>query len=463
MAAPASIGFFFNTMFNVVDTWFAGRLSTEALGGLSLSFPVFLVVLAIGVGVSSGASSLIANALGARQTDTANGLLLQALSFGVLAGAVISLPLAVFLPELFGLFDAQGEALQAALSYTRVILAGGVLFVINYVLNAGLASRGDTRSFRNFLIAGFLLNVGLDPLLMYGLRVGGLTVIPATREAGIALATIIVQLGGTVYLGLRLARAGAFRGATLRELVPQAAAFRQLLSLGLPSTVGFLTMAAGTFVITFFVSRFGPNAVAAYGTAIRIEQIALVPTIGLNIALAALVGQNNGAGRLDRVASSYRMALLFGLLIMAGVLTPVILLAPRLLGQFTANAEVVGIALAYLYIQVLTYYSYVAMNLSNAVLQGLKRPAAIMWVGLYRQLLAPLLVFPLLTTVAGLGVRGVFWGLVLVNWSATAATLLHAHRRLRLAALGPASGGEAVRTASAPVFGCAEPETLQTV
>ena len=193
-----------------------------------------------------------------------------------------------------------------------------------------------------------------------------------------------------------------------------------------------MTMALGTFVITYSVGRYGTNAVAAYGAAIRIEQVALIPTIGLNIALGTLTGQNNGAGRLDRVRQSFNTSLLYGGIIMAAVLTPVILFARPLMRLFTAEPEVIKIGMAYIYIEALTFYSYVVLHQSNSLLQGMKKPGMIMWVGLYRQIPAPLAIFPLFAVGIGLGVNGIWWGLSVVNWSAALFILYFALRLLRL-------------------------------
>ena len=431
MAVPASVGFFFNTMFNVVDTYYAGQLSTDALAALSLSFPLFMVVLSVGIGVGAGTNALIANALGSGQEEKAGLYQAQAVSFAVIGTILIAVPLYAALRPIYLLFDAQGEVLAGGLRYMRVIVAGGIVIVLVNTLNAGLQARGNTKTFRNVVLIAFLLNIGLDPLFMFGLEVGGVQLMPALEEAGVAVATILVQFLGLLIVGRTLRLSGGFDGCDRRSFVPRREIFKEIGGQSLPAALNFLTIALGAFVINYFVSRFGRNAVAAYGTALRIEQIALLPTIGLNVALASLVGQNNGAGRLDRVKLSYKRSLEFALIAMVLILTPVILFAPTLLSIFTDTQEVISIGRRYLYIQVLTLFSYVAMNQSNAVRQGLKRPAMIMWVGAYRQLAAPFVVFPLLIGPAGLGVAGVWWGLVIVNWTAALATLFHTRRKLK--------------------------------
>ncbi|MCF7929628.1 MAG: MATE family efflux transporter [Spirochaetales bacterium] len=450
MAAPASVGFLFNTLYNVIDTYWGGQFSTDVLASLSLSFPVFLILLSAGMGIASGTSALIANALGGGSRERAYLYQGQAIGLSVAVAAVLIVPMILSLRSIFTFMGAEPALLDTAFRYSSILVGGSVFFIINAVFNASLTARGDTKTYRNFLILGFLLNIGLDPLLMFGLDIGGFTLIPPMREAGIALATILIQAVGSVYLGRKMIQAGGLgpgpdtasspaadtaapAPSRLGLLRPRLEYWREIGGQGAPAALNMAAMALGTFVITSFVARFGTSAVAAYGAALRIEQIALIPTIGLNIALATMVGQNNGAGRLDRVRQSYRTSLLFGLILMAFILTPVLLFGRSLIGLFTSDSRIISIGLRYLYIQGITFYSYVLMNQSNSIMQGLKRPGMIMWIGLYRQIAAPFLVFSLLTTAAGLGVDGVWWGLVIVNWTAALFTLWWSRRLLRIA------------------------------
>src|SRR6266568_3123145 len=120
LAIPAGTGFFFNTMFNVVDTWYGGRLSTTALAAMSLSFPVFFIILSIGAGVSTGATALIGNALGRHAHDEARQYILQSFSFAIIhAVALTTLGLAC-VPHIFGYMGATREYLSLSLAYMNV-------------------------------------------------------------------------------------------------------------------------------------------------------------------------------------------------------------------------------------------------------------------------------------------------------------------------------------------------------
>lgn len=430
IAIPASLGFFFNTMFNVVDTYYAGQLSTDSLAALSLSFPMFFILLSVGIGILSGSAALISNSLGAGETERAVRFQMQAITLAVIITIVLAIPLYLSLPALFRFFGAEGAVLDGGLRYMRVIAAGAVVMVLANTLNAGLQARGDTRTFRNMLIVISVLNIALDPVLMFGWAPGGRQIVPRLEEAGTALATILLYSGGALYLFTRARRAGSFEGASIAWLIPHRTYMRELIGQSAPASLNYMIMTLGSFVINFYISRFGRDPVAAYGAGLRIEQIALLPMLGINTALATLTGQNNGAGRIDRIREALTTALRYGLIVMAVILPVVLLAAPFLLGLFTDTEAVIRIGRTYLYIQGVTFFSYVLINLANSIVQGLKRPVMIMWVSLYRQVAAPFVVFPLLAFTAGLEETGVFWGIAAINWSAAIASVWWARRKL---------------------------------
>lgn len=431
IAIPASLGFFFNTMFNVVDTYYAGQLSTDSLAALSLSFPIYFIMMSVAIGIQSGGGALIANALGEGDRRRAVVYQVQAITLALMVTVTLAVPLFFSLPAIFRFFGAEGPVLAGGLRYMRVIVAGAVFMILANTINAGLQARGDTRSFRNLLIVMSIVNVGLDPILMFGVEVGGTTIIPRLEEAGTALATVSLYALGSVYLLRCARRAGSFDGTTARDFLPRWGRIRELAGQAAPAAMNFMIMTLGSFVINYYISRFGRDPIAAYGAALRIEQIALLPLLGINVALATLVAQNNGAGRLDRVQESFSRAIRYSSVVTVVILTPVIIMAPTLLRLFTENASVVRIGRTYLYIQVLTFFSYILMNMCNSVLQGLKQPGMIVWVALYRQVAAPFLVFPLLALSLGMEETGVFWGLVIVNWTAAVFSFVWARAVLR--------------------------------
>ena len=426
LAVPVGIGFFFNTMFNVVDTLYAGLISTQALAAISLSFPLFFLIIAVGSGISTGATSLIGNALGSERRPEARLYATQAITFAALHGLLMTCAGLVAAPALFRLLGAREEYLYLSLGYMNAIFAGSTCFILNQSLNASLNATGNTRYFRNFLVVGFLLNLGLDPWFLFG----GFG-LPPLGLSGIAWATVLVQALGSVYLGVRVRKIGLMAGIRLGDFLPRKKEFLELARQGFPASLSMLTVALGIFVITWFLGRFGREAVAAYGIATRIEQLALLPAMGLNVATLALVAQNNGAGLASRVRETVRTALTTGVLMMAGGGVAVFFAAERLMRFFTADAQVISIGIGYLRIAAFVFGAYVILYISVFTLQGLKRPLFAVVIGSFRQIIAPIPIFFILSTNLGLGVRGIWWGIAVVTWCASLISLGYVRSVLR--------------------------------
>jgi putative MATE family efflux protein len=423
---PASIGFFFNTMYNIVDTFFGGRISTQALAALSLSFPVFFLIIAFGSGISTGSTALIGSALGEKNRDRARMYGIQAVSFGIVLSVIITL-LGYFLsPILFRILGAEDQYLTDALLYMRTIFYGTLFFLINNMLNAVLQAMGDTKSYRNFLIGSCLINIGLDPWFIYG----GLGV-PAMGIRGIALATVAVQAGGVIYLAFRVKRTGLLSGARLRDFLPKRREFIDIAAQGFPASINMLTVAAGIFVITYYAGRFGQTAVAAYGAAVRVEQIVLLPTIGLNVAALTLSAQNSGAKKFERVRETINTALKYGAVLMAAGGVLVFFLAPFLMTLFTDDPRVIASGKLYLRIDALVLYAYVVLFVHVAALQGMKKPLFALLIGVYRQIIAPIAVFYLLSVAAGMGAKGIWWGVCIITWSAAVIAFFYARQKMK--------------------------------
>ena len=425
IAIPSSVGMFFNTMFNLVDTYCAGLLNTDALAGLSLSFPVFFALIAGGSGLMQGTIALLANALGAGDPADARRIFAQSIVLTFAVGLALSLAGWAASPWLFRQLGARGEYLQAAVAYMNVIFAGGIFFLLPMALNAGLAAQGNTRVYRDFLLAGFLANCVLNPLLMWGWPG-----FPPMGVAGIALATVVVQIGGCIWLWRHAAAHGIFAALPRASFLPDFTLWRRIVAQALPAALNMLTIALGIFVITRFVQQFGREAVAATGIATRLEQVVLMPAIGLSSAVLSIVGQNHGAGLARRVREAWTNGIRSGVGLMIGGGALLWLFRAHAMRLFTRDAAIVAIGSDYLSVASLTLAAYPILFSTVFLMQGLKRPAYGLWIGLYRQVAAPLVVFQALAFACGWGLHGIWWGICLVNWSAALLGLWWAGGRL---------------------------------
>lgn len=426
VSLPVMVGFFFNTMFNVVDTYYGGRISTDALAAMSFSFPVFFLIIIFDAGASTGITAVIANILGAKEMKLVHKYAAQSISFMLLISVFLTVLGLSVSPYLFQSLGAHGAVLTLALEYMNIILYGSTFFMLASVFNTLLQSAGNTRIYRNFLVVGFFLNVILDPWFLYG----GFG-LPTIGFQGIALATILIEFFGVLYLFWHVLRTDYVSRVVLRDFFPDLHIFREIARQAIPASLNLTTIGAGIFIITYFIGRFGENAVAAYGIATRVEQIALLPTIGLTIACLTIVGQNNGAQKFDRVRETFRLCLRYALTVMAAGGVLIFAFSGRIMEFFTTNAGVSAIGSHYLKIAVFIFLAYSILFIAVSLLQGMKRPLYPVFIGLYRQILAPVVVFPLLSNYFHLGIDGIWWGIFSVTWSAAIVTFWYARHILR--------------------------------
>jgi Na+-driven multidrug efflux pump len=218
-------------------------------------------------------------------------------------------------------------------------------------------------------------------------------------------------------------------GQSLARLWPCKRLVLDLLRQSLPGTINMMSIAAGIFILTLFAGRFGPEAVAGFGIAVRLEQLALLPIIGFNVSSIALAGQNYGAGRLDRVRETlqhtWRYCLIISLI--GGVI--VYPAARILVACFSNDPAVIEAAVGYLRVTIFILWAYGLMFTTVTTLQGMKHPMFAVWIGLFRQVLAPLIMIPI--GIRWWGLEGIWWGIFVVKWTAAAITLAYASRFLR--------------------------------
>jgi len=378
LSIPASMGMIFNTLYNLSDFWFAGRLSDDALAGVSIAGSVFFLLLAIGIGVQTGASALV-----------------------------------IFL-------GAEPDIAPLSMEYVHITLFGAFTFILSFAAAGALMAMGNTKSNRNALALGFFLNLVLNPLLTFTLDLG---------VTGLALATVIIKAASAVYLYYVLyLELGRFSRPRIN-----ASKWIALLRQVLPASCNMLVMILGGFITVSLLGRFGSSHVAGYAVGLRLEQVLLLPALGLNSAVMAIAGQNLGAQHHDRVKETYQTGLKVGLVMAAASIPIMLFLSPAMMGFFSADETIKQTGAAYLKIDAVAFYAYVVLFLSTATLQAIKQPVFPMVLGIARQLVIPVSINYWLIVYLDYPMMSVFYTIVSVV--VVAAIVAHWYTMRQLMAL----------------------------
>ena len=408
---PASVGSLFQTFYNLVDTWFAGRISAEAIGAIAKSFPIYFVIIAVGVGIGAATNASIGNLLGAKKTNQASLLVAQSIVFAIAISIIVT---------LFGLnasdflLTVMGSDLQSIIltrEYLDIIFYGTFIVMIQISLNGTLNAQGDTKSYRNVLIFSFFLNIILNPIFIWGYGF-----IPAFGIGGLAIATVISQLIGTLYLAYKVNSCKLRKYLYIQCFIPKYALMRDLLSQAVPIMFSMLFIGVGIFNILYFIGQFGELATAGYGAALRVEQVFLLPVIGLNTAVLSIGGQNFGAKEFYRIKELYYKALLFGCSFMA--IAGIILFfgAEFFVSQFTNNTEAIYHGAIYLKIAALIGPIYPVFFITTAVFQALKKSIYSLYLSILRLTAFPFLSLWYVINVRGGNYNDIFYTIMATNW-----------------------------------------------
>ena len=417
---------FFHTMYNIIDSFYAGRISTLALAALGLSFPVYLLIIATSSGLSRGSSALIANAIGAGDEKNQTRYIEQAISMAIVIGIVVTIVGVLAARPLFEILGAEGEYLSIALQYMIPIFLGAIFFVLNSVSNAILVAHGDSRTFSKVLIVGFFANLILDPWFLYG----GFG-LPAMGVAGIAWATVVIQIASSIFMLSTVVRRELFSWQPWQNLIPDPRIFREIAVQALPASFATMSVAIGFFVITYFLKTYGEPSVAAFGVTTRIEQLGLLPTMGLYAAIMALVGQNNGAGNFERVKETMRVCNWIGIALNLTTSIIIFIFSRQLMRVFTPDEEVVQLGVNCLNIIVPIQWSYVMTSTHLAMLQAIKRPFYGFFESVLRRVLLPLPFFWIFIWTYQSGVDSVWYTFAGTNVFMTIVTIFYARTVLK--------------------------------
>ena len=416
---PASVGSLFQTFYNLVDTWFAGRISAEAIGAIAKSFPIYFTIIAVGVGLGAATNALIGNSIGEKKIRVASLYVAQSLIFAVLVSIIVTIFGLNASNYLLGVMGSDEGGIILTREYLDIIFYGTFIVLIQISLNGTLNAQGDTKSYRNVLIFSFFLNIFLNPLFIWGYGF-----IPGFGIAGLAIATVISQSIGTIYLAFKVNNCQIRNYLKPQCFIPKFEYLKSLTNQAVPVMFSMLFIGVGIFNILYFIGKFGDLATAGYGAALRVEQVFLLPVIGLNTAVLSIGGQNFGAKAYNRIRELYTKALFFGISFMtvAGVI--IFFGAEFFVSLFTDNQEAVMSGAIYLKVAALIGPIYPVFFITTAVFQAVKKPLYSLYLSILRLTAFPFLSLWYVINIRGGDYQDIFYTIMVTNWAMGIAVLI---------------------------------------
>ena len=411
LSLPMMAAMLVQSAYNVVDAIWVSGLGQGALAAVGLFFPFFMGLMALATGIGTGGSAAISRRIGAKDRAGASNAALYSFAIGLILAVSLSLVFTPLSGRIFGAMVTEETTGASAAAYARVLFSGAVLMFLANIGLAVLRGEGDARRAMYAMLAGSLLNIGLDPLFIYGLGLG---------VTGAAWATLFGQFVSAllVFYWLFLKR------DTYVELLPKL--FRwdprllfEILRVGVPASLSQLSMSLSAFLLNWILLRVaGEAGVAIFTSGWRIVTIGTIPLLGIATGVTAVCGAAYGARDVGKLRDAYFYAVRFGLVLETVVAGIVAALAPFLALLFTYSVG--SSALRPELVRFLRWMTIFLPTvpfgmLTSAMFNGIGKGERALLVTILRTLVLQVLGAYGLSVLAGVGILGVWWGIIIGN------------------------------------------------
>jgi putative MATE family efflux protein len=361
LAVPVMTTNLIQTIYGLVDTFFIARLGTSQVAAVQLSFPINFLTLSLGMGMSIAATSMIAQYAGRKDYAQARRVASQILIVNAILSLFLGLLGTAFLKPLLHIIGVSESLMPYTYPYLAINLLGLPTLFLMFAYNGIRNGSGDTVSPMILNTAGVILTIILDPILIFGMNLG---------VAGGAWAVVISRGIFTSYALYRMFTKPGEMKLSLSDLKIEMNHIRRIVAIGLPSSFGQAMEAIGFIVMNMYIVDLGEITLTAFSIGNRINGLILMPAMGIGGALATIIGQNLGAGQLDRARQAVKSAVIIatGILILGGI--PMIIWAKPVVGIFSQDAAVIAQGSHYLILITLSIPLMGFFNVFSGTFQG---------------------------------------------------------------------------------------------
>jgi putative MATE family efflux protein len=410
LSGPMVVAMFLLAIYNLADAVWVAGLGADALAGVGFITPLFMILIGLSNGLGAGATSAVARRIGAQDRTGAESAAIHSLMIVFAVSAVLMIFFVLFLRPIVVLMGS-GPVTDLAVEYGQIVFLGTVIFLAVQMTYAILRAEGDTKRTMYAMAVSSVLNIILDPILIYG---AGMGVAGAAWATVISIATVM-----GILLYWFVVKRDTYVQLTLRSFAFDFQTFRQILGVGIPASLEYLMMSAVViFVNVILVSISGTDAVAIYTSGWRIVMFAIVPLIGIGTSVISVAGAAYGAREFEKIRIAHRYAITIGVAIALATSVLTYLLAPQITTLFTYSPESAPLIPGFLlfFHTMCFFYPFVPLGMfSSSVFQGTGHGLTSLVINILRNLVFIALFAYLLGVFFGLGPLGVYLGIVSGN------------------------------------------------
>lgn len=380
LAWPIMLSIFFYTLYNIVDTIWVGRLSAEAIAAVSISQIALFAMVSLGMGITVGSGVVMAMKIGSKNQLGAEQVLGQSFVLATIFGLFFAVFSFIFIDQILIASGATGVVFPLAKAYFYVVAGGSILMFLLMTIVFAFNAQGDSFTPTKLFALSTLLNVVLDPLLIFGYGP-----VPAMGVVGAAVATLISQVLFIALAIKLLSSKSQMIPFRFSRLTLEWQSVKEVFRIGFPASLTQVIQPIGLAALMFITAKhFGELGTVAFSIAFRVEFFAYLPAIGYGFGSMALIGQSIGAKNIGRAQEAYRLALRYG----AGAAVVIglvgAMLSKPLIAVFTEDSAAIPDVKMYLFIVGATYGFLASSLIVTNVFQSVGKSWSGFWLILLR-------------------------------------------------------------------------------
>lgn len=410
LAVPMIVAMSIQTIYQLVDTFWVSGLGADALAAMGFVFPFYFISMALSNGLGIGGGAAISRKIGARDKAGADNVAVHTIIMMLLLVFIFTVPFYVFAPQVFSLAGA-GKTAGLAVAYARVIFLGSIVIFFTNVANSILRAEGDSKRAMQAMILGAGLNIVLDPIFIYTLKMG---------IAGAAWATLLsLAVSSAMMLNWLFFRKDTFVSFDFKDFSFEKEIVNDIFRITIPASAQQLSMSLSMLILNLIiVSVSDTDGVAVYSTGWRVATIAIAPLVGIATAVVSVSGAAFGAKDFEKAKTAHTYAVKLGLLIEGGVAAFTFIFAPQIAAVFTQTEEAAHIApdlIHFLRVICIFYPSVSFGMLSTSFFQGAGKGMSALTANLLRTIVFTPLFAAFFAFSLDMGQVGAWWGIVAGN------------------------------------------------
>lgn len=343
LAIPTVFSTIISIIYNLTDTYFIGLLDDPIqLGAISLAFPVFTFLQAVGNMFGLGAPSYISRCLGAKKYDEVRKTSAVSIYVTVIITFVLTLLILIFMEPILSLIGTSSDTVSPTKNYLHIIVGFAVILILQIILPALLRAEGKAKEAMIGMVIGTVVNIVLDPVMILALHMG---------VAGAAWATVIGNFCAVVFYVVVYLKGNTSLPIQPKDFKPSLQIFKEVIKIGLPSTIAQTLSSIMLILFNNLAVGYGDQVISAYGVAVKMITMEFMIIFGYVQGYVPLAGYNFGAGNVKRMINGLKFTIVTGTGICLLFLIPFTVLAPTYMGAFTTNREIIEIGTLFLHAQ----------------------------------------------------------------------------------------------------------------